>query len=625
MAARRQIVVARPTLWQTVPMQRTRHTFSLPTVTRRLGLTASSAATTCTVATCTAVFLAGCPDPEVIRVAPQIFVDVCARPQRVIQNRTIGGYEECALPFGTADLSVRTEKVFTITNPSNLDLNLESVEIVGDPAFEFVEEPPQVIPSGLSAQLGVTIRPQLESTINADIIIISDANNTLLNDDGKSQVTIPVSLTGVDNGVPDIELIPQGCGTADPLGADFGRVATGGIAICTVEVRNNGTRELFFDDVDFVPFSDTALVEEPTDSNAEPAFAITGIVPGPDTPLRPTSDDVPPLMLRLTFAPDALGRFAALIRFQTSDPDEPVIDLPVAGIGVVGPTCVAKIKSVNGLFGNGAFDVEPLDDVVLTLEDSTPSTPNGAVVGYQWTLTDKGPDSGVLLSSPTTEETGFVFANRRGVDVAGRYEACATVTDELGSTSNNRCCVDFEAIPSQSFLVQLTWAQSSGDMDLHVTKKDGDGYCVESLGAGDDDVDEPFSTGNCDEDTDCYFSNCRAGDTNFPDWDGVAGRTTGDPSLDIDDLSGFGPENINVDLAVPGSYAFGATTYSSGGPYTMTMRLFIFGRLAGEWQQDGLSSEFWEVGAVHFLADDPSRPCVEDFTDGDLDDDCPGR
>lgn len=565
-----------------------------------------------------------CGDPDVIKVAPQIFVDVCADPQRVVQNKNIGGYQECALAFGNADISVRTERFFTITNPSNLDLKLESIELVGDPAFAFIEPPPEVIPSGLSAQLGITVRPQLESTINADIIIISDANNTPLNDDGKSQVTIPVSLTGVDNGVPDIEIIPQGCGTADPLGADFGRVATGGVSICNVEIRNNGTRELFFDNVDFVPFSDTAVIDEPADSDAAPAFAITGIVPGPDTPLRPTSAEVPPLTLRVTFSPDVLGRYAGLIRFETSDPDEPSIDMPIAGLGVVGPTCVAKVKSVNGVEVTGAPNIEPLDDVTLSLEDSTPSTPDGQIVTYQWTLEEVGADSTVLLSAPTSEETGFVFANRRGVDVAGRYEACAVVTDELGTASNNRCCVDFEAIPSQSFLVQLTWAQSTGDMDLHVTKKTNDTYCVQSLGGGGGGVDEPFSEGNCAANTDCLFSNCNPTDTGSPDWDGVAGRTAGDPSLDIDDLTGFGPENINVDLAVPGSYGFGATTFTGGSPFTMTIRLFVFGRLAGEWQ-DVLTSDFWEVGAVHFLEEDPARPCIEDFTDGDFDDECPGR
>lgn len=564
-----------------------------------------------------------CGDTDVIKVAPQIFVDVCATPQKVVNNKNIGGFDECALPFGSADLSVRTERFFVITNPSNLELKLESIELLGDPAFEFIEPPPEFIGSGLSAQLGVTVRPQLASTVSAEVRIISDANNTPLNADKKSEVIIPITLTGVDNGVPDIEIIPQDCGSTSPLGVDFGRVATDGVTICNVEVRNNGTRELFFDSVDFVPFSDRAIVEEPDGSNPEPAFAITGIIPGPDTPLRPTSAENPPLTLRLTFAPDVLGGYRGLIRFETSDPDEPVIDVPVAGIGVVGPSCVAKVKSVNGVDATGQVNVEPLDDVVLTLEDSSPSTPNGAIVGHRWTLQERGPDSTVLLSSPNTVETGFVFANRRGVDVAGRYEACGFVTDELGTESNNRCCVAFEAIPSQSFLVQLTWAQSTGDMDLHVTRKSGSTYCVNSLGGGSSGVDAPFSSDNCAANTDCGFYNCRTESTSSPDWDGVAGRTGGDPSLDIDDLSGFGPENINVDLAVAGSYGFGATTFSGGTPYTMTMRLFIFGRLAGEWQ-DVLTSDFWEVGIVHFTEENPTRPCIEDLTDGNPSDECPG-
>ena len=559
-----------------------------------------------------------CADPEIIKVAPQIFVDACTEPQKIVNDKLIGGFSECALPFGTQDISVRVEQTFTVTNPSNLELQFESFELIGDPAFEFKNPPPDVIPPGLSAQIAVTLRPQLESTINADIVIVSDANNTPTNAEGKSEIVIPVSLTGVDNGVPDIEIVPVDCGTTSPLAVDFGRVATGGITICALEVRNLGTRELFFDNVEFIDR------EEPADSAPEAALNITGIIPTPDTPLRPTSAENPPLSLRLTFSPDALGRYAGTIRFQTSDPDEPTVDVPVVGLGVTGPTCVARIKSVNGVDAvGGGVNVEPLDDVVLTTEGSTPATPDGAIVATSWTLEERGPDSTVILSSPNTTETGFVFANRRGLDVAGRYEACAQVTDELGTASQNRCCVDFEAIPSQSFLVQLTWAQSTGDMDLHVTKKGGTGgYCVTSLGGGSSGVDAPFTTGSCGANTDCGYYNCRTTDSSFPDWDGVAGRTTGDPSLDIDDLTGFGPENINVDLAVPGSYGFGATTFSSG-TFLMTMRIFVFGRLAGEWQEE-ITSDFWEVGLIHFTADDPGRPCVEDLTDGDADDECPG-
>ena len=101
------------------------------------------------------------------------------------------------------------------------------------------------------------------------------------------------------------------------------------------------------------------------------------------------------------------------------------------------------------------------------------------------------------------------------------------------------------------------------------------------------------------------------------------GHDDRDPSLDIDDTNGFGPENINVNIAGPGSYAFGASYFSGSVPVAMFVRLFLFGRLAGEWVQT-VDSDFFEVGIVHFTAEEPFRPCVEDLTDGNSSDQCPG-
>ena len=115
----------------------------------------------------------------------------------------------------------------------------------------------------------------------------------------------------------------------------------------------------------------------------------------------------------------------------------------------------------------------------------------------------------------------------------------------------------------------------------------------------------------------------RSGGVSVPNWDDVPGRTAGDPTLEIDDLLGFGPEIISIATAAPGSYGFGAATFSASGPYTATIRVFVAGREAGVWQRV-IDREFWEVGAIQVSADDPTHPCVEDFTDCDLDDDCPG-
>jgi hypothetical protein len=565
-----------------------------------------------------------CVTEEIIKVAPQIYVDVCARPVKTVGDKVIGGFLDCSLPFGESDLSIKAIRSVVITNPSNLDLKLKSVELEGDPAFEFVEPPPEKIRAGLSAQIAVQIRPRVESSIEAELVIISDANNTPKNDDGDSEVRIPITLTGVDRGVPDIEVAPVGCGTTEPLGVDFGNVATSGLQVCNLEVRNNGTRELYFDFLDFAPDATGArTIEEPADSGPEPSISLTGAIPNPETPLRPTSDENAPLTLRVAFAPDALGRYGDTLRIVSSDPDEEVIEIPIQGIGVTGPQCIARVKSVNGVDITGAPSIEPLDDVVLTTVESTGATPDVGIVATRWELREKGPGSSVVLSSPATTETGFLFANRRGVDVAGRYEACAVVTDELGTESINECCVSFDAIPSDAFLVQLTWAEPTGDMDLHVTKKSPDGdYCLQGLGSGGGAVQPPYDTG-CGSDLDCYYGNCKPQSFGgAPEWDGATGRTEGDPSLDIDDLTGFGPENTNVNQVVAGSYAFGADFFSGFGPHTLFIRLFIYGQLKGEWVAT-VEDEFWEVGIVHFRAENLFDPCIEDLTDGNPADQCP--
>lgn len=580
--------------------------------------------------------LTGCeacdPVDEVLRDRPIIAVDVCASPG--IDVRPAGGSEDCAVAFGDADISVLTERTITITNSSLVPLKIRDIAYTGDPTFELIDETPDEIGPGIAVPLLIKIRPRVESTISGEIVITSDAGNPEekvessdpSNPDGV--VRIPITLTGVNNGVPNIRVVPDSnCGSENPLGVNFGNVATGNVGICNVSIYNDGARELYFDKIEFVDVDgDGTIHNEPADSDEAPSFATTGTLPSPDTPVAPSAGG-PSLVIRTTFTPDSLGAFSSTLRFTTSDPLKPEVDLPMIGNGVIGPTCVAEIKSVNGVT-TAPFDVEPLDDVVLTVENSTSANPDvTAYANVEWEIVARGGGSTVVLTDPNGIDTGFAFANSRGVDVAGGYKACAVITDSLGTESNNECCVSFEAIPSQSFLVQLTWVNDSGDLDMHVTKKNAGGqYEITSLGGGAaSSVQAPFASTSGGGTYDCYYGNCNPNDTNGPEWDGVPGRTAGDPSLDIDDTDGFGPENTNVDVAVPGSYGFGVTTFRNPdeGSAIAVMKLFLYGRLRGQWQQE-ISSEFWEVGIVHFREGELATPCVEDLTDGDPADDCPG-
>ena len=557
-------------------------------------------------------------DPGLNRVAPQIYIDACARPQKVVNGKDIGGYEDCVVDFASSDIAVRAERTLTITNPSHIPLNLLSITIEGDPNFALGADIPTLINPGLSVPLVVAVRPVVESAVEATLVIISDANNTPQNEDSNSEIRIPLKVVGVDNGVPNIQVSPALC--------DFGRVATGGVKECILEISNTGTRELYFDFIDFIDAEPSVRFVVPEGSDTSfPPFGLTGSRPRPDQPLRPTGSDNAPLSLRVIFGPDVLGDYAGKLLINSSDPDNGAVEVPLTGTGVIGPNCVARVKSVNDVDVTGAPSIQPLDDVMLTLEDSTAAdAASGSIAGYEWTLQALGGGSTVILSSPNEAETGFLFANRRGIDVAGRFVVSARVFDDLGTASTNDCRVEFESVPQQSFLVQLSWATPSGDMDLHVTRQNAnDNYCVRSLGGGTGNVGPVAEEcgGEEGEDTDCYYGNCGGGHSNAPEWDGEIGRTLGDPSLDIDDTSGYGPENINVDTAVAGSYLFGVTTFSSGTDTPATMRLYLYGQLSGEWTKV-IRDEFWEVGIVHWPVRTDVLPCVEDLNDGVNGDQC---
>ena len=110
---------------------------------------------------------------------------------------------------------------------------------------------------------------------------------------------------------------------------------------------------------------------------------------------------------------------------------------------------------------------------------------------------------------------------------------------------------------------------------------------------------------------DCFFGNPS------PDW-GNIGELDDNPSLDIDDTDGAGPENINLDNpqdtdALGGVYRVGAHYYRSTranfggeehGPSLVTMRIYLGGVLAEEMQQELVdTNDFWHVAGISWGAD----------------------
>lgn len=102
------------------------------------------------------------------------------------------------------------------------------------------------------------------------------------------------------------------------------------------------------------------------------------------------------------------------------------------------------------------------------------------------------------------------------------------------------------AVPAQALIFELRWDDSNEiDLSLH---RNADGVCN--------------FTSSCD------YTNCVDFGTP-PEWDGVAGRTAGDPVLEHD-ASEYGPEFIRIDAPLNGSYRPAVNFYSGSGTDTST-------------------------------------------------------
>ncbi len=139
-----------------------------------------------------------------------------------------------------------------------------------------------------------------------------------------------------------------------------------------------------------------------------------------------------------------------------------------------------------------------------------------------------------------------------------------------------------------------------------------------------------------DNGDDCFYANCRVCDADYslgdaeveilcrdqiaeynndpnnpppPQVEWTPPLDSDDPRLDLDDVEGGGPENINIRTPSNGTYRLGVHYYTDDGfgASTVSLRVFCAGRVAAEigpvvLQPAGLDgdfdTEFWEVGDI---------------------------
>ncbi|MFZ9886754.1 MAG: choice-of-anchor D domain-containing protein [Myxococcota bacterium] len=511
-----------------------------------------------------ALFLSALPlvacecDPTLNRVAPRIELafpgDDDGTPCAEL------GVRDCAFDFGDVPIGSARQFRVLLKNPSPVDLILQSIELSddSDPSFSIEGEVPTSVlaTDGTKGELLIVqFTPTVASQVTARLIIRSDAANL----DPGEDVEVLLTGNGLDQGYGDLVVSPPSC--------DFGDVGVGVTAYCDLSLENAGERELLVTGISFSADTDRQVFGPST------VFAIP-------TAIQPQTG----VSLRLYAKPGAPGEVLGTLLLESTDAIEPVTEVPLRVNGAEAPTAIAEVKSVNGVPPqSGDVQVRPLDDVVITGVNSQPALPTGSIAAYRWTLIEKPPESSVQLTQPNAMETGFSFSSaggpRSGLDVAGTFIIKLEVTDNNGAVSTNDARVILSSVASERLYIQLTWDSPTNDIDLHL-KRSADDYC---------------------SDESCYWQNCKPTSFSPPEWDGISGRSAGDPNLDVDDLSGYGPENINVDTPGNGNYQVGVHYFSGTTDTYATVKIYVNGGLAFEASRELVNDDdFWEVAEVQW-------------------------
>ena len=181
-------------------------------------------------------------------------------------------------------------------------------------------------------------------------------------------------------------------------------------------------------------------------------------------------------------------------------------------------------------------------------------------------------------SDPYSESTNFQ------PPIPGDYLLTFHAIDDIGQEST--CSIAIHATLEDNFRVELFWnpelEEDNSDMDLHLLHHTASAW-----------FEEPG---------DCYYSN-----TN-PTWDGSEETS---PHLDLDDTSGWGPENINIGNPAPNQpYRVGVHYYSDSGmgPAEVFVRVYcfdeatLFGPVTMNGPDSGQDSnnDFWKVADITF-------------------------
>ncbi len=258
-----------------------------------------------------------------------------------------------------------------------------------------------------------------------------------------------------------------------------------------------------------------------------------------------------------TFTPDRQGRYQ--LRYRATDMDGLSSECIINVIGTPTPPTLICPEVVT---------TRPLTET--TIEPRVEDDTEGVTVAWRYIEGPDGSDADQPVGAPATRFTP---------DIAGEYILQASARDSDGMTAT--CETLVRAVADEGLRVEMFWDTMS-DMDVHVLHPESPNWFNESF--------------------DCYYATC------IPSIEWFEAGPDDNARLDIDNVTGFGPENINIDEPQPGVYRVGVDAFN--GRSNVTVRIYCGGSRTEPVEMFGpvnINSEspfkHWKVADVTINAD----------------------
>ncbi len=408
-------------------------------------------------------------------------------------------FDASTLSFGQVTTGEIEEIPITISNPGTANLEFcgtylavatfDDGELASETIVEFDAEIASSGPGEMTLENGQAIDFQLRFTplygdpIQENLyLVVKHELNYSCRDDSGPGLYIPILGEGFGDPIPDIH--------SKPLQVEFDDVEVGDAAVPQeVRVTNLGPGLLVIGNVGL----------------ADPTHFTLDVGDVPEAELEQGESAI----MTVGFEPQDQGQHSTEVLIDSNDPDEQPFSVLLVGTGEGTPIGKGPQAICGPDFDSAPFETENFDGSDSFDPDELPLT-------YQWVLDPPG-GSASTLSSYTVESPSI------SLDLAGDYTGELTVTNTNGQSDS--CEQTITAIPNENFRIELYWGVPD-DMDLHLLRPGGTAHDTGDWLSG-----TPGS--------DCHYANMN------PDWH-VQGHGGDDPSLDLDDIPGTGPENINI-------------------------------------------------------------------------------